>query len=132
MSNNYSVYSEFDIEKHIATYTNYFEVIMMPSGKIEYAVPSHQEKLIGVLMSKWNCTRDEAANRCPRSMWFDFMTWLLQESGCVALWSDGYTGNPNHIQQAVIDKLIYNRLTKKYYSVLGEVIYDSRRILTGT
>ena len=46
----YDLHSPFDLQKHMETYINYLEVVIFPDGHIEYAVPSHQEKLIRVLV----------------------------------------------------------------------------------
>lgn len=40
----------FDIETHKKTFKNYLEVIILENGRIVYAVPSHQEKLIATLL----------------------------------------------------------------------------------
>lgn len=37
----YDLHCDFDILKHKEAYTNYLEVIILPTGRIEYAVPSH-------------------------------------------------------------------------------------------
>ena len=44
MSEEYTLYCPFDIEKHKKTFINYLEVVILEDGTIEYAVPSHQEK----------------------------------------------------------------------------------------
>ena len=35
----------FDIATHKEFFTNYLEVVILKNGKIEYAVPSHNEKM---------------------------------------------------------------------------------------
>lgn len=54
----YSIYSDFDMECHKNTFTNYLEVVIGENGKIMYAVPSHQEKLIKLACEKLNVTRE--------------------------------------------------------------------------
>ena len=108
----YNLYSEFDLKKHMETYINYLEVIMLPSGKILYAVPSHQELLINIAMKKYNKTRKEIEDMCPESMYYDYLTWLLDITGCIAIWSHTYTGKPNRIQKQVLNQLISKGLTK--------------------
>ena len=39
----------FDYKTHRENFTNYLEVIIFKDGHIEYAVPSHQMKLIEIL-----------------------------------------------------------------------------------
>ena len=84
----YDVYSEFDLEKHKATYTNYLEVLIDESGKVMYAVPSHQEKAIQIACEKLEINREELKQMCPRKYWCDFMKWLCLITGVVAVWND--------------------------------------------
>ena len=44
----YDIYCAFDLEKHKQTYVQYLEVVILEDGTVEYAVPSHQEKLIEI------------------------------------------------------------------------------------
>lgn len=85
----------FDIKRHEKVFTNYFEAIMYSDGYIEYAVPSHQEKLIKILCDKWHKTRDELTDMVPREYYCDMVTWLCQETGCLSLWNKFYIGVPN-------------------------------------
>lgn len=82
----YDLHSEFDIEKHKQTFINYLEVVIFPDGHIEYAVPSHQEKLIEVCQNILDISRDELAKRCPPEYYFDFIVWLCNVSHCVSVW----------------------------------------------
>lgn len=88
----YNVYSDFDIEQHKRVFTNYLEVIIDEDGKIMYAVPSHQEKLIKLACEKLNVTREELNAMCPKEYYLDFMTWLCKVSGACAVWN-------NHIEK---------------------------------
>lgn len=45
----YDIYCAFDLEKHKQTYVQYLEVVILEDGTVEYAVPSHQEKLIALM-----------------------------------------------------------------------------------
>lgn len=83
----YTVYSGFDIERHKRTFTNYLEVVVDEDGKIMYAVPSHQEKLIKLACEKLNVTREELNAMCPEEYYFDFVTWLCKVSGACAVWN---------------------------------------------
>lgn len=84
----YDVYSEFDLEKHKATYTNYLEVLIDETGKVMYAVPSHQEKAIRIACEKLEISREELNQMCPRKYWCDYMKWLCLITGVVAVWND--------------------------------------------
>lgn len=83
----YSVYSEFDIEMHSKTFKEYLEVIIDADGKVMYAVPSHQEKLIALSRAKLGISREELNSMCPREYYFDFMRWLCKISGAMAVWN---------------------------------------------
>lgn len=108
----YDLYSEFDVEEHMKKYVNYLEVIILPTGRIEYAVPSHQEKLIKIAMEKYHISRDELMRRCPQEYYCDFMEWLQQITGCVSVWSYCYKGKPNKFQKHSLRILIKKGLTK--------------------
>lgn len=82
----YNIYSEFDIDKHKQTFGEYLEVIIDDDGRIMYAVPSLQEKLIEVACKKHNVSRDELLDSCPRGRWIDFLAWLCEKSRCCAVW----------------------------------------------
>lgn len=84
----YTVYSDFDIDQHKKTFTHYLEVVIDESGKIMYAVPSHQEKMIALACKKLNVTREELNAMCPQEYYFDFMDWLCKMSGACAVWEN--------------------------------------------
>ena len=88
IKSEYNVYSDFDIEKHKKTYIHYLEVVIDENGKIMYAVPSHQEKLITLACKRLNITREELNSMCPQEYYFDFMVWLCKISGACAVWEN--------------------------------------------
>ncbi|WP_294731052.1 hypothetical protein [uncultured Faecalibaculum sp.] len=106
MTDKYSVYSDFDVQKHKKHFVDYLEVIIHPDGSVHYAVPSHQEYLIRYLCRKRRITREQLAQRCPRSYYGDFMTWLCMQSGCLCVWSSLIRGvSLTHAQVKTLDKL---------------------------
>lgn len=82
----YDLHCPFDIEQHKKTYINYLEVVIFPDGHIEYAVPSHQEKLIAICMKELGVSRYELERMCPKEYYFDFQVWLCNMCGCVSVW----------------------------------------------
>lgn len=82
----YNLYSEFDIDQHKKTFIHYLKVVIDENGKIMYAVPSHQEKLISLACERLNVTREKLNAMCPQEYYFDFMTWLYKISGACAVW----------------------------------------------
>ena len=75
----YDIYCAFDLEKHKQTYVQYLEVVILEDGTVEYAVPSHQEKLIALACQKKGVSRQELN---------DFLTWLCMQANAVAVWNN--------------------------------------------
>lgn len=48
--------SDFDFATHSKSFHNYCEVVILEDGKIEYAVPSHDQKLLSVVAKKYATT----------------------------------------------------------------------------
>lgn len=90
--------SPFDIKIHKENFINYLEVCILEDGTIQYAVPSHQEKLISICMKKYMITRDELYRRCPPEYYLDFINWLCTISNTIAVWNDHYEGQSNQKQ----------------------------------
>lgn len=102
----YSVYSKFDLEKHKARYINYLEVVVLPDGSVEYAVPSHQEKMIDLACRKLKVSRQELSDMCPREYYFDFLLWLSMMSGGMAVWTYRcFCAEPTKAQIATIRRM---------------------------
>ena len=88
--NDYDVHSPFDLEKHRQKYIRYLEVIIFPDGHVEYAVPSHQEKLIKICCEKLGITRDELRDMVPPEYAFDVIQWLCNNTECTSVWTTDY------------------------------------------
>lgn len=99
------LHSPFDIDVHQRTFTHYLEVILRADGTIEYAVPSHQEKLIEIACNKLSVTREELYRMCPPEYYLDVITWLTKETECIAVWDNYYMGHPNELQLESLYKL---------------------------
>jgi hypothetical protein len=100
----------FNVAIHKKTFTNYLEVIIDESGKVHYAVPSHQEKLIKLCCEKLSITRDELNDLCPKEYYCDFISWLTMTSGAVSVWDSFYIGKANKLQLMALKKLKRNQL----------------------
>ena len=88
----YDLYGEFDLEQHVAHYYHYLEVVILPDGTVEYAVPSHQEKLIQIYLNDHpEITRSQLYDMCPDSYTFDVISWLCSITGCVSVWTNYIT-----------------------------------------
>ena len=105
LSDGYSVYSEFDMDKHKQKYVHYLEVMIDEDGVVHYAVPSHQEWAIAEVCRKKHLSREEVCDSTPREFYCDWMRWLLSQCGAVAVWEGFYEGEPNRKQRAALRKL---------------------------
>ena len=107
----------FDLETHKQNFVNYLEVIITPDGTVEYAVPSHQEKLIKIATDKLSVSRQELYSMCPIEYLFDAVTWLCEITDCLSVWNDQYVGHPNKAQLAALRMLkdggVYRGNTKE-------------------
>lgn len=89
-----------DAQKAIDTYTDsYYDLF-------SDAVPSHQEKLIEIGKGKYGKSRDDFVAMCPAEMYCDYMEWLCEVTGCVAMWNRFVVGKPNRFQMNKINELI--------------------------
>ena len=96
-----TLHSPFSIERHKKTFTAYLEAVMYEDGTVEYAVPSHQNKLIEICMKKLNLTdRKQLSDMCPPEWYADFTEWLCKISGCISIWFDFHMGKCNAIQES--------------------------------
>lgn len=99
------LHSPFNVEVHKATFVNYLEIVILEDGTIEYAVPSHQEKLISLACKKIGVDRDTLYGLCPREYWCDVMTWLSIQTSAIAVWDFKIEGTPNEKQLETLDML---------------------------
>lgn len=71
----------FSIERHkLCPYLN-LEVMIDTEGNIFYAIPSHQEFLIRKACQHNKWTRQQLMEECPPEYYFNFMEWLIDQSG---------------------------------------------------
>ena len=126
MKEKYDMYSEFNLEKHLETFVDYFEAIILPDGRVEYAIPSHQEKLISIGMQKSGKSREEYLNSVPKEYYADFLYYLLLDTGCISVWSCGYAAvKMTEKQKEKIDLLVRRGLTKRKY---GGKHYEQKKL----
>lgn len=102
----YDIYSQFDLEKHKQTYTDYMEVLIGEDGTIMYAVPSHQEKGVKLACARLNVSREQLDALCPREYWGDYMPWLCMIAKVVFVWNDYCVAvNPTIMQIGALRRL---------------------------
>ena len=103
------LHSPFDLETHKKTFINYFEAVILPSGAVEYAIPSHQEYLRKYVQQKFHLTDDifECADLDVYQIW-------CRNSGLIMCWSkrfDVLGENPTNEQILTLATLIKEGLT---------------------
>lgn len=92
----------FDADRHQEKFFDYCELVIGPDGVAHYAVPGHQPFIEAYGARLAGISPSEFAQRCPRSMMLDYLTWLMRETGCVCCWSKGWSGEPNARQKAAL------------------------------
>lgn len=103
------LHSPFDIETHKQTFVSYLEVVISPEGTVEYAVPSHTDKLIEVLAKQKGIkTFDEAKkyvfDTAMNNGYCSSIDFLTGVTGYISVWFNGYVaGDPP--TKAQLDKL---------------------------
>lgn len=99
------LHGEFNIETHKEVFKNYLEVVIDAAGGVHYAVPSHQEYAIRVLLECKYASREALDAAVPRDYWFRMMEWLMLETNFVFIWTDRYMGNLNDAQRKTLWQL---------------------------
>lgn len=105
MNTYQALHSPFDVGTHKANFVNYLEVVILPDGTVEYAVPSHQMKLERILADKLRMSVEDASSLCPYDMAFDYLGWLIRQTGCLSVWIDFCMGRPNEAQLETLKML---------------------------
>lgn len=106
----YDCYSKFDLEKHKKKYIDYLEIVILEDGTIEYAVPSHQMKLLSIAEKKLGKSVQEIGDMCPNEFYARFNEWLCELTNTVSVWAWFHMGYCNEIQKEVLQKLKDNGL----------------------
>lgn len=93
----------FNVKIHKETFINYLEVIINPDGVIEYAVPSHIEKVYEKYMEKHKCTREEIYEK------FMFPIDVATEMKIMMVWNNSIECNFNPTQEQLISLLMLKK-----------------------
>lgn len=121
--------SPFDIEVHKLTFFDYLEVVISSDGVIEYAIPSHIEKLLFIYMAQNNITdRDEAVSLLEEpSLQLGYIECLSKETGYISVWNNNYiTGcKPTQKQLNALKTLKLNGL---YHGRIDDIFTPRQRM----
>lgn len=95
------LYKPFDVKIHKETFTNYLEVIVNEDGSIEYAVPSHAEKVYQKYIEKYKVTREEIYRK------FDFTYDVATTMKIILVWSNKIVCDfkPSEAQERTLNML---------------------------
>lgn len=102
------LHSPFDIGTHKNTFVSYLEVVISPEGEVEYAVPSHSEKLVAIFANQTGLDIQEAKQyiieTTANNGFMSTVDFLTRVTGYISVWFNGYVAaNPPTKQQ--LDKL---------------------------
>lgn len=107
------LHNPFSIETHAKTFVDYLEVVILEDGTVEYAVPSHMEKLLQLSMLKAGVSdRESFINSYCVDHGISVMEDLLEFTGCISVWTNAYIGKPNFKQRNMLELLKRHGLFK--------------------
>ena len=103
------LHSSFDIETHKQTFVSYLEAVISPEGVVEYAVPSHTEKLIEIFMKQKgfdNITKakEYIIKTTINNGMCSTIEFLTGVTGYISIWFDHYVASDPPTKQQ-LDKL---------------------------
>ena len=105
------LHGPFDVETHKKYVRNSLEVMLGPDGTVHYAVPSHQEFLIEKVKERHHWSQEQLMDACPPEYYFNFLTWLIMESGgYVPVWEKFVYGPVNQLQHDALQQLKREKL----------------------
>jgi hypothetical protein len=107
----------FSIERHMHTFIQYTEVVILPDGHVEYACPSHERKLIEIIRrDNPDMTMESFMKEAEEhgDVW-DWSNYLMRRSKSICIYTHGYAC-PNDMemtsdQQAMLHELVKHGLT---------------------
>lgn len=121
--------SAFDIEIHKLTFIDYLEVVISPDGVVEYAVPSHIEKLLHIYMTQNHITdREEAISLLEEeSLCIGYIECLSKQTGYISVWNINYvTGcKPTQKQLNTLKTLKLNGL---YHGRIDDIFTPQQKL----
>ena len=121
----------FDMKLHKQTFIHYLEVVISPDGKVEYATPSHMEKLLRVFMEQENISDRQEAFRVIEERDTDMdgpSITLAKQTGYILVWEEAYTcgASPTKKQIAALRKLKLNGL---YFGTLNDLYAEKQKLI---
>lgn len=84
MNDEKVLHQKFSIKKHSQTFFAYCEVLIMPSGQITYAIPSHYEKLKKFYQKQFHLTKQQLKSLIVENLWN--VNDLAEQLGVIICW----------------------------------------------
>lgn len=75
---------EFNLEEHKKNHVNYLEVVIFRDGRIEYAVPSHIEKIYKIVCDKLQISRETLWKGLEGIRYY--LEYLYLKAGIISVW----------------------------------------------
>lgn len=116
-------------EAHPELFVNYCEVLISDTGMIMYGA-SHQETLVTMYCTKYECSREELNERIPPQYNLDVVTWMCRKLNYPILvryfmWEG--VKPPNKLQQVALDKLTNAHLIdiSEHHILRDDYLYEN-------
>jgi hypothetical protein len=103
------LHGPFDIETHKQTFVSYLEVVISPEGVVEYATPSHTEKMIEIFAKQKGFddidkAREYVWDVTVKNGMCSAVEYLSGVTGYIVVWFDHYYAS-DPPTKAQLDKL---------------------------
>ena len=103
------LHGDFDIETHKETFVSYLEVVISPEGVVEYATPSHTEKMIEIFAKQKGFddidkAREYVWDVTVKNGMCSAIEYLSGVTGYIVVWFDHYYAS-DPPTKAQLDKL---------------------------
>lgn len=121
------LHGAFDAEIHKLTFIDYLEVVISPDGVVEYAVPSHSEKLLQVYMQQHSIDRGTALRNLA-SKNNGYIESLSEATGYISVWNENYITGCKPTQQQ-LNKLKTLKLQGLYHGRIDDIYTERKELL---
>lgn len=122
-ANAQQVLSEaFDIKTHKLTFIDYLEVVISPEGVVEYAIPSHTEKLLRIYMQQQSIVDRNVAieSLTEKSFMNGYIETLSEATKYISVWDTHYITGCQPTQQQ-LNKLKTLKLHGLYHGRFDDI-----------
>lgn len=121
------LHGTFDAELHKRTFIDYLEVVISPEGVVEYAIPSHSEKLLQIYMQKYSIDRETALYNLSLSG-IGYIESLSEATGYISVWNEAYITGCKPTQQQ-LNKLKTLKIQGLYRGRIDDIYTEKQKML---